>query len=109
MAIKRPAIADGTEFFQAWVNDGAARPVVGHRSFFSRRATPAARNRVKVSPHGAPAEAFSLGRLAGTSAYLLTRAVPDARSADKNRIGSEEVIGTCTTHVFVDKANFPGL
>jgi hypothetical protein len=29
-----------------------------------------------------------------------------AQSADKNRNGPEEVIASCTTHVFVDKANF---
>ncbi len=109
MAMKRPAIAAGTKFFRASVNDGMARPADAHPSLFARRAAPAVRNRVKVSPHGSPDEAFSFDQLAGTSAYLLAQTVPDAQSADKIRIGPEEFIGTCTTHVFVDNAYFPGL
>ena len=106
MAIKRPAIAAGTELFRAWVNDETARPADGHPSLFARRVAPAVRNRVKVSPHRTPSRAFSFDRLAGTSACVLTRAAPDARSADKNRIGPEEVFGACTTHIFAAKASF---
>jgi hypothetical protein len=83
MAIKRPAIAAGIELFRAWLNDETARPADGQPSLVARGTTPAAHNRVKVFPHGAPAKAFSFDQLAGTSAYLLARTGPDVQSADK--------------------------
>ena len=42
-------------------------------------------------------------------AYILHPAALDVHSADEDRVGPGEVIGTRGVHVFVDKADFPGL
>jgi hypothetical protein len=79
MAIRRPATAAGIGLFRAWINDGTARPAGRPRTLLAMRATPAARNRIKASLRRVPSEGYSFDRLAGTSAYLLARAAPDAQ------------------------------
>src|SRR5580704_17871739 len=45
----------------------------------------------------------------GPLAYIVHPAALDMHSADEDRVGPGEVIGTRWAHVFVDKADFPDL
>src|ERR1700730_5933491 len=56
----------------------------------------------RAAEHRQPAEGMR------PLAYILDPAALDMHSADKNRIGPDEIAGTRRAHVFVDKADFPG-